>query len=121
MFKKALAYTGKYRKTTYAAIAFMIIGVAMTVVLFCCISTDSAASRVWRYSFGRRYNTQNSHRGAVRSVICRFVCSRFVIVACVGVSYTEKSAYILTDEIGVAAARHDPEQRRGRDKENIHR
>lgn len=32
MFKKALAYTGKYRKTTYAAIAFMIIGVAMTVV-----------------------------------------------------------------------------------------
>ena len=32
MFKKALAYTGKYRKTTYAAIAFMIVGVAMTVV-----------------------------------------------------------------------------------------
>ena len=32
MFKKALAYTGKYRKTTYAAIAFMIVGVGMTVV-----------------------------------------------------------------------------------------
>lgn len=32
MFKKALAYTGKYRKTTYAAIGFMLIGVAMTVL-----------------------------------------------------------------------------------------
>ena len=32
MFKKALAYTGKYKKTTFAAIVFMILGVGMTVV-----------------------------------------------------------------------------------------
>lgn len=32
MFKKALDYTGKYRKTTYAAIAFMLVGVTMTVI-----------------------------------------------------------------------------------------
>nr|WP_295246403.1 hypothetical protein [Ruminococcus sp.] len=32
MFKKALDYTGKYRKTSYAAIAFMLVGVTMTVI-----------------------------------------------------------------------------------------
>ena len=32
MLKKALEYTGEYRKTTYAAIAWMLAGVAMTVI-----------------------------------------------------------------------------------------
>ena len=32
MFKKALDYTSKYRKTSYAAIAFMLVGVTMTVI-----------------------------------------------------------------------------------------
>ncbi len=34
MFKKVLDYTGDYRKTTYAAVIFMVIGVAMNVVPF---------------------------------------------------------------------------------------
>lgn len=32
MLKKAFEYTGKYRKKTYAAIVFMILGVSMTVI-----------------------------------------------------------------------------------------
>ena len=34
MFKKVLEYTGEYRKTTYAAIAAMLVGIVMNVVPF---------------------------------------------------------------------------------------
>lgn len=34
MFKKVLEYTGEYRKTTYASIGYMVIGLIMTVVPF---------------------------------------------------------------------------------------
>ena len=34
MFKKALEYTGDYRKTTYASVVWMLLGVAMNVLPF---------------------------------------------------------------------------------------
>ncbi|NCC66591.1 MAG: ABC transporter ATP-binding protein [Clostridia bacterium] len=58
MFKKVLGYTGKYRKTTYAAIAYMVVGVTMNVVPFLFIyqlivpllthGTMSATGVLWR-------------------------------------------------------------------------
>lgn len=41
MFKKVLEYTGEYRKTTYAAIVVLLVGIVMNVLPFClCIRSS---------------------------------------------------------------------------------
>ena len=119
MFKKVLGYTGKYRKTTYAAIAYMIAGVAMNAIPFLFIyqlitpllthGTMSASGVIWR-------------------ITAIAVCvTLYAVLYIHGLSLSHRSAYhtlkniILTRKAGKAATRRDSGKRRGRRQKNVHR
>lgn len=94
MFKKALEYTGDYRKTTYASVVWMLLGVAMNVLPF--VFVYQLITPLWGYG-------KMSVTGVVWRVAAIALCGILYAVFYVhGLELSHKSAYHTLENIRIS-------------------
>ena len=113
MFKKVLEYAGSYKKTTYASMAVMLLGIIVSVLPFLFLYQLIAPLLMHR-QLELTYST-------LRRLIRRPVCKRVIPLPLRGIPHTKKPTRIITEEIGKKAVGCDRRNRHWIAKKDVYR